>query len=63
VHVHALARQLLADEAAHVLVAHARDERGRSPSRAVPTAMLVGEPPMYFWKDPMSSSRPPTCAP
>ena len=34
-----------------------------SPSRAVPVAMLVGEPPTYFWNDPMSSSRPPTCAP
>ena len=34
-----------------------------SPSRAVPAAMLVGEPPMYFWNDPISSSRPPTCAP
>jgi hypothetical protein len=34
-----------------------------SPSRAVPAAMFVGEPPMYFWKLPMSSSRPPTCAP
>ena len=34
-----------------------------SPSRAVPQAMLVGEPPMYLWKEAMSSSRPPTWAP
>ena len=34
-----------------------------SPSRAVPQAMLVGEPPMYFEKHPMSSSRPPIWSP
>ena len=30
-----------------------------SPSRAVPQAILVGDPPMYFENEPMSSSRPP----
>ena len=35
----------------------------RIPSRASPAAMLVGEPPMYFLNDAMSSSRPPTWAP
>ena len=35
----------------------------RIPSRAMPAAMLVGEPPMYFLNDAMSSSRPPTWAP
>ena len=34
-----------------------------SPSRAVPQAMLVGEPPMIFEKEPMSSSRPPIWSP
>src|SRR5208337_141027 len=34
-----------------------------NPSRAVPKAMFVGEPPMYFSNDPMSSSRQPICAP
>ncbi len=56
-HVDAFARQLLPDEAAHVLVADPRDERGPEPSRAAPAAILVGEPPMYFWNEPMSSSR------
>ena len=32
-------------------------------NRAVPAAMLVGLPPMYLLNDPMSSNRPPTCAP
>lgn len=32
----------------------------RSPSRAVPPAVSVGEPPIYLANDPMSSSRPPT---
>ena len=34
-----------------------------NPSRAVPQAMFVGEPPMYLSKDPMSSSRPPIWEP
>src|SRR5690606_17781186 len=35
----------------------------RSPSRAPPTAVLVGLPPMYLAKDCMSSRRPPVCSP
>ena len=57
--VDALAASAARDEAAHVLVADAGDQADFSPSRAVPQAMLVGEPPMYLWKVPMSSSRPP----
>ena len=33
------------------------------PRRAVPQAMLVGLPPIYYWNDLISSSRPPICAP
>ena len=33
------------------------------PRRAVPQAMFVGLPPMYFSNERMSSSRPPTWAP
>ena len=33
------------------------------PSRAVPMAMLVGQPPTALEKLAMSSRRPPTCAP
>ena len=33
------------------------------PSRAVPMAMLAGQPPTAFENVAMSSSRPPTCWP
>ena len=48
---HALARQLLADEAAHLLVADAGDQRRLRPSRAVPMAMLAGQPPTDLAKE------------
>jgi hypothetical protein len=33
------------------------------PSRAVPMAMLAGQPPTDFAKEPISSSREPICWP
>ena len=46
--VDAFGDQGLADEAAHLLVADAGDQPRLRPRRAVPAAMLVGEPPMYL---------------
>ena len=40
-----------------------KDAARQAMARFQPAAMLVGLPPMYFWKDPISSNRPPTCAP
>ena len=62
--VDALAAELLEDEAAHLLVADAGDDAPTcSPSRAVPMAMLVGQPPTDLAKEAMSSSREPICLP
>ncbi|CUX55309.1 hypothetical protein AGR3A_Lc140164 [Agrobacterium tomkonis CFBP 6623] len=55
--------QLLTNETAHVFVTDACDDCTFIPRRAAPHAMFVGLPPMYLWKVPMSSRRPPTCAP
>src|SRR6056300_2078420 len=35
----------------------------RNPRRDVPQAIFVGDPPMYLLNDPISSRRPPICAP
>ena len=46
--------------AEHAKVAGGHDFR---PKRAVPVAILVGDPPTYLLKEAISSNRPPTCAP
>ena len=60
---HALAGELLADEASELLVADRVIRPAFSPSRAAPIAMLVGEPPTDFAKLETSSRREPICCP